>query len=1567
MVIKSSLAKMSGSASAAPGDGRRSEVILLDGRRVELIIQRKLFAGDLFDIVCSHFQLKEKQYFGLAFLDETGQYSWLNLDKRVLDHEWAKRHAAATATNSGHKLVLHFLVKYFVQTVVQLTDTSSVELFYLQARSLVANQVIQVDQDTGWQLSALVMQATYGDYTDDDDNDSKCKNQLKRHQQQLIPTYLLKELPSLAACEEKIIGHYRQLTGQTRGQSIVKYMSLIEKQPTYGVHFYEVRDKSGIPYWLGLSYKGIDQFDYADRRIPRRTFLWKQLENLYFREKKFSIEVRDPKRVVHALSSVNLYENAIEESRGDLVDDLSSAITDPTTQVSVSRRTFGPCNVTVYVWFAANPCLTKCIWSMAVAQHQFYIDRRNSVTAKNHLNWRSADQIADELTANKAFVERSERSSGSSSSRSQLTTGSSSQQPHHHHHHNHHQRTISSHSLPALCIENETLDNLETNKRNQQKQMFDALKIRKEALEEAMNKKLKELKELCLKEGELTGELPPETPLNANEPIPVIRRRVGTGFTLNNSKLIGKPKTKQEANLMKLELEYEIQSKIVAAAARLAKDGTTKKIARRQRKHAYQQSLAKLKDLEGRLVVVRRQIAASKQQLSTKSSRRRSSHQSTEDLSDDNMSHSTDESSSTTTQQLEKCGNSLNKFFVTEDNNNQTSKQSEFSVRRTASLYTGSIPSTPNPSSSTAKEDVDHHQQRRRRPLSPSVISLVNRTNAIQQQQRPRSAAAASEPGDRRRRCGFDYDTDEESNEMLRNLEADNNSNNNNNDVFASNSDIASSCGNGSVIYLADDDQQQQQQEINRKRLLMAEESTYINKFETSVHLTDSSNLYSVPNRRTSIAIKSQDDTTLLIRSPVKHQFKEPLVPAVVNNKHHRQCLQNDNMITLLLRSNSLDNSSHYQQRRRSDSTYESYHSPTNSVVVSSSTSTDPQQQHHKHYQNHYPLAYRLSRTSLTDNHQSDVSTCPPSPTTLTTGTTTNTTTTTTTTTMINPMAQRQLPTLPIESPPPLSPSITTKCHFSRSESSHDYENITGIIIGQEVIPPLRSAQMVITDNITATDDMDSHKFRHHHNNGSQDINQKHPNHYHQQQHNYHQQHNNNNNYYHEKESSVVSLRNRINSGPISSQTSMTTTTTTTNTTGTTNMPSMVTSNKTPIISHKRQDSMFISDERMCTTKPSPPLPVLKSWTETSLDFVVLPTKQNQTAETRPTTILANDSHNIYVNTAHIMATIDNAAAAANNSDPSKELYVNVQTMAHMMPTSSSSSVSSSSAPETLSSSHSTTPSPPLPTPPPPALSSPTPSYASSCSTLNMINNNNRNSIASISSKWSLNGCGGGDYQQTTNKPTPIPMSPTIPSGNGVEVTVVSVGQFQPYWEEEKPFELSDFYKYSKKHNNNNNNSTGNRQSRQSVSSISSCNSTTPLPSADTPTSLSPIYQNCNNNNNINNNNNTLIGDKNNYQHLHHHHYNHHHHLTTPSKTEISQLNTIQSPQSPLNESLKSQMIVSDSFTNELISWYDDHRRSDSSTAVVTTHTTITTTTTTTIGNNSSHNRDHNKKNPTLV
>lgn len=57
----------------------------------------------------------------------------------------------------------------------------------------------------------------------------------------------------------------------------------------------------------------------------------------------------------------------------------------------------------------------------------------------------------------------------------------------------------------------------------------------------------------------------------------------------------------QEEDVSKLELEYEIQKKIVSAALKLANDITTKKSVHKQRKLNYQQALTKLQLIEQRL------------------------------------------------------------------------------------------------------------------------------------------------------------------------------------------------------------------------------------------------------------------------------------------------------------------------------------------------------------------------------------------------------------------------------------------------------------------------------------------------------------------------------------------------------------------------------------------------------------------------------------------------------------------------------------------------------------------------------------------------------------------------------------------------------------------------------------------------------------------------------------------------------------------------------------------------------------------------------------------------------
>ena len=95
---------------------------------------------------------------------------------------------------------------------------------------------------------------------------------------------------------------------------------------------------------------------------------------------EFSIEVHDAKRVVQTLSSFNLYEdsNNISSQLNKNDKDLAEAISESTTQVSLSRRSYNPGNIHVYVWFGKTQALTKCIWQSAISQHQFYLDRKQA-------------------------------------------------------------------------------------------------------------------------------------------------------------------------------------------------------------------------------------------------------------------------------------------------------------------------------------------------------------------------------------------------------------------------------------------------------------------------------------------------------------------------------------------------------------------------------------------------------------------------------------------------------------------------------------------------------------------------------------------------------------------------------------------------------------------------------------------------------------------------------------------------------------------------------------------------------------------------------------------------------------------------------------------------------------------------------------------------------------------------------------------------------------------------------------------------------------------------------------
>uniref|UniRef100_A0A8D1UT53 FERM domain-containing protein n=1 Tax=Sus scrofa TaxID=9823 RepID=A0A8D1UT53_PIG len=493
-------------------EGRHCQVHLLDDRRLELLVQPKLLSRELLDLVASHFNLKEKEYFGITFTDDTGQQNWLQLDHRVLDHDLPKKPGPT---------ILYFSVRFYIESISFLKDKTTVELFFLNAKSCVHKGQIEVDSETIFRLAALVLQEAKGDYI----SDENARKDLKTLP--AFPTKTLQEHPSLAYCEDRVIEHYLKIKGLTRGQAVVQYMKIVEALPTYGVHYYAVKDKQGLPWWLGISYKGIGQYDLQDKVKPRKLFQWKQLENLYFREKKFAVEVHDPRRI------------------------------------SVSRRTFGQSGLFVQTWYA-NSSLIKSIWVMAISQHQFYLDRKQSKAKIPSA--RSLDDIAMDLTETGAPRVSKPVTLEAKSQFIMASNGS----------------LISSGSQDSEVSE------------EQKREKILELKKKEKLLQEKLLKKVEELKKICLREAELTGKIPKEYPLNVGEKPPQVRRRVGTAFKLDDNLL----PSEEDPALQELESNFLIQQKLVEAAKKLANEPDLCKTVKKKRKQDYTDAVKKLQEIE---------------------------------------------------------------------------------------------------------------------------------------------------------------------------------------------------------------------------------------------------------------------------------------------------------------------------------------------------------------------------------------------------------------------------------------------------------------------------------------------------------------------------------------------------------------------------------------------------------------------------------------------------------------------------------------------------------------------------------------------------------------------------------------------------------------------------------------------------------------------------------------------------------------------------------------------------------------------------------------------------------
>uniref|UniRef100_A0A8C2UCE6 Erythrocyte membrane protein band 4.1 like 1 n=1 Tax=Coturnix japonica TaxID=93934 RepID=A0A8C2UCE6_COTJA len=238
-------------------------VTLLDASEYECEVEKHARGQVLFDMVCEHLNLLEKDYFGLTFCDSDSQKVSLGDP------------SAATPLLSG-SWNFAFTVKFYPPDPAQLTEDITRYYLCLQLRADIITGRLPCSFVTHALLGSYAVQAELGDY-DAEEHVGNYVSELRFAPNQT------REL------EERIMELHKTYRGMTPGEAEIHFLENAKKLSMYGVDLHHAKDSEGIDIMLGVCANGL--LIYRDRlRINR--FAWPKILKISYKRSNFYIKIR---------------------------------------------------------------------------------------------------------------------------------------------------------------------------------------------------------------------------------------------------------------------------------------------------------------------------------------------------------------------------------------------------------------------------------------------------------------------------------------------------------------------------------------------------------------------------------------------------------------------------------------------------------------------------------------------------------------------------------------------------------------------------------------------------------------------------------------------------------------------------------------------------------------------------------------------------------------------------------------------------------------------------------------------------------------------------------------------------------------------------------------------------------------------------------------------------------------------------------------------------------------------------------------------------------------------------
>ncbi|XP_076405988.1 band 4.1-like protein 3 isoform X39 [Peromyscus maniculatus bairdii] len=240
------------------------KVTLLDGSEYSCDVDKRSRGQVLFDKVCEHLNLLEKDYFGLTYRDAENQKNWLDPAKEI------KKQIRSGAWHFS------FNVKFYPPDPAQLSEDITRYYLCLQLRDDIVSGRLPCSFVTLALLGSYTVQSELGDYDPDE-----CGNDYIS-EFRFAPNHT-KEL------EDKVVELHKSHRGMTPAEAEMHFLENAKKLSMYGVDLHHAKDSEGVEIMLGVCASGL--LIYRDRlRINR--FAWPKVLKISYKRNNFYIKIR---------------------------------------------------------------------------------------------------------------------------------------------------------------------------------------------------------------------------------------------------------------------------------------------------------------------------------------------------------------------------------------------------------------------------------------------------------------------------------------------------------------------------------------------------------------------------------------------------------------------------------------------------------------------------------------------------------------------------------------------------------------------------------------------------------------------------------------------------------------------------------------------------------------------------------------------------------------------------------------------------------------------------------------------------------------------------------------------------------------------------------------------------------------------------------------------------------------------------------------------------------------------------------------------------------------------------